>query len=235
MLDVFKHSSLLRTLVNYNRKKFYNIGPWTGCIWTSTWWGGKWRCTSPPWTPSETGLKQNGKINWCPDYQHNEHNDTQVNNIWQSCILPNENLLKDIKDKYIQLKGIQMNNIFWVFLIMLSRRMTFTIVTLRRMAISRMTFQHSSNEQDWILHNDIPQRDTQQNGVQQSFFIKKCYSAEVCQLSVILLIDTLLNVTLLHLTVLSIILLSVSILIVTLIVVIFEGVTLANNKALSVN
>jgi hypothetical protein len=70
----------------------------------------------------------------------------QQNDIWQSCILPNE---KDIKDKYIQLKGIQMNNVFWVFLIMLSRRMTFSKMTLRRMAISRiMTFQHSSNEQD---------------------------------------------------------------------------------------
>jgi hypothetical protein len=27
------------------------------------------------------------KTNWCPDYQQN---DTQVNNIWQSCILPVE-------------------------------------------------------------------------------------------------------------------------------------------------
>ncbi len=40
-----------------------------------------------------------------------QQNDIQVNNIWQSCVLPNENQLKDIKEKYIQLKGTQMNNI----------------------------------------------------------------------------------------------------------------------------
>ncbi len=33
-LAMYKHSSLLQTLVNYGRKKFYNIGPWTQCCKT---------------------------------------------------------------------------------------------------------------------------------------------------------------------------------------------------------
>jgi len=32
MIASDKHSSLLRTFVNYGHKKFYNIGPWFVCI-----------------------------------------------------------------------------------------------------------------------------------------------------------------------------------------------------------
>ncbi len=44
-----KHSSLLRTFVNYGRKKFYNIGPWCKQKMTSFRGQARWAKMTPAW------------------------------------------------------------------------------------------------------------------------------------------------------------------------------------------